>query len=143
MDAAKIKIFLVDDDIFHLHMMQQILEGMGMTDVHLFENGVECLNQIHLQPQIIFLDHNMDGYSGFEVLRKIKRFSPNIFVVIVSAQEEIKTAVESLKHGAFDYLQKDDKMEINIRKTLVKIEEVKEMLRHRKPSFFKSIKSLI
>lgn len=137
------KVFVVDDDIFHLELMEQLLNNQGILDVMLFENGMDCLTEIHHEPSIVFLDHQMDVYSGYETLRKIKRHNPNIFVVMVSAQEEIQTAINTLKYGAFDYLQKDIKLEDNVVAVLQRIEEVKEILKARKPSFLKSILSFL
>ena len=139
MENTNYKIFLVDDDIFHLNMTEQILRDSGQTDITLFENGVDCLNALHLEPEVIFLDHNMDNYTGYEVLRKIKRYNPNIFVVMVSSQEEIKTAVLSLKYGAFDYLEKDTRLSENLKTTLKKINEMKALLKERKPSLIKQV----
>jgi DNA-binding NtrC family response regulator len=140
MESNKKKIFLVDDDVFHLNMMEQILIGAGYDNVQLFENGVSCLDQLHEHPDIIFVDYNMDVFTGFEVLRKIKRYDPNIFVVMVSAQEDIKTAVNALKYGAFDYLEKNTDLEKNLLLSLDKIEEVKEALKNRKgSSIFKKL----
>jgi DNA-binding NtrC family response regulator len=136
-------VFVVDDDRFHLELMEQLLNNQGIQDVVLFENGMDCLTEIHQEPSIVFLDQQMDVYSGYETLRKIKRHNPNIFVVMVSAQEEIQTAVNTLKHGAFDYLQKDMKLEDNVVSVLQRIEEVKELLKARKPSFLKSILSFL
>lgn len=132
-------IFIADDDRFHLEIMRQLLKTEGKENIHTFENGAECLNQIHLKPEIVFLDHRMDIYSGYETLRKIKRFDPDIFVVIVSAQEDIKTAISTLKHGAIDYIQKDKNLEQNIKNVLANIENIKTLLRIRKPSLLKSI----
>jgi DNA-binding NtrC family response regulator len=137
------KIFVVDDDIFHLEIMKQLLQEEGISDVSAFEDGVSALNKIHLNPDVIFLDHQMDVYTGYEVLRKIKRHNPNIFVVMVSAQEDVKTAINTMKYGAFDYLQKDDKLDENVKSVLLRIEEVREMLRMRKPSLVKSILSFL
>jgi DNA-binding NtrC family response regulator len=136
-------IFLVDDDIFQLEIMQQILRGAGIENMQAFQSGVSCLEQIHQNPDIIFLDHQMDDYSGYETLRKIKRYNPNIFVVMVSAQEEIKTAVDSLKHGAFDYIQKNDQLEEKVKNVVLRIEEVAQLLKKRKPSIFDSFLNFI
>jgi DNA-binding NtrC family response regulator len=133
------KIFVVDDDIFHLEIMKQLLKEEGITEVSVFEDGVSVLNDIHHNPDVVFLDHQMDVYTGYEVLRKIKRHNPNIFVVMVSAQEDLKTAINTMKYGAFDYLQKDDMLNENVKSVLLKIEEVKELLRMRKPSLVKSL----
>lgn len=136
-------VFLVDDDIFQLEIMKQILGSAGIENMQAFESGLSCLEQIHQNPDIIFLDHQMDEYSGYETLRKIKRYNPNIFVVMVSAQEEIKTAVDSLKHGAFDYIQKDDQLEEKVKNVVVRIEEVTQLLKKRKPSIFESFLNFI
>lgn len=133
------KVFVVDDDRFHLQLMEQILTGHGLEDVTLFENGMDCLLEIHQHPQVVFLDHQMDVYSGYEILKKIKRHNPNIFVVMVSAQEEIQTAIDTLKHGAFDYLQKGLNLEADVLASLQKIEAVSALLKARKPSLLKSI----
>lgn len=137
------KIFVVDDDPFHLQMMQQILYSNPTREVTSFENGLDCLNQIHQNPDIIFLDHQMDVYSGYETLRKIKRHNPNIFVVMVSAQEEIRTAIKTLKHGAFDYLQKDEYLKENVEVTLDRIEEINHLLRPQKSKFIQTLIKLI
>jgi DNA-binding NtrC family response regulator len=119
--------------------MKQILSDAGLSNLAAFENGVDCLNKIHQNPDVIFLDHQMDIYSGFEILRKIKRYNPNIFVVMVSAQEDIDTAIATLKHGAFDYIRKDCNLEANVKSVLSKIEDIREILKARKPSFIKSL----
>lgn len=132
------QIFVVDDDVFHLEIMKQLLSDEGLDQVTTFTSGVECLKRIHLNPDIIFLDHQMDVYNGFETLRKIKRYNPNIYIVMVSAQEDIDTAVATLKYGAFDYIKKDDQMPTNIKAVINKVDEVKKVLRARKPSILKS-----
>ncbi len=132
-------VFVVDDDRFHLEIMKQILSEAGINNITCFESGVDCLDRIHQKPDVIFLDHQMDIYTGQVTLRKIKRYNPNTFVVMVSAQENIDTAVETLKHGAFDYIRKNKNLESNIKNVLVKITEIRELLKERKPSLLKSI----
>ncbi len=81
----------------------------------------------------------MDVYTGYETLRKIKRYNPNFFVVMVSAQEDIDSAVETLKHGAFDYIRKNENLELKVKEVLKKITEIREVMNAEKPSFIKSI----
>lgn len=133
------KIFVVDDDRFYLKLIEQLLRNQGFDDVFLFESGMDCLKNIHEAPSIVFLDHQIDFFSGYETLKKIKRHNPNIHVVMVSAQEEIQTAVDTLKYGAFDHLQKDAKLGDNVVSVLSRIEEVTELIKSNKPSFLKSI----
>ena len=124
------KFFIVDDDIFSANVYEQYLLNLNYTDISYFSNGNDCLNNLDQNPDIIFLDHNMDGITGFEVLKKIKRYNPNIYVVMVSGQEDIKTAVDALKYGAFDYIIKDhlvrDKMTLVINKIILVKEELKK-----------------
>ncbi len=118
------KFFIVDDDNFCANVYEQFLKNLSYTDVTYFNSGEKCLDHLHLRPNIIFLDHNMDELSGFEVLKKIKRYDPNIYVVMVSAQESISTAVEALKFGAFDYLVKDANVCDNMGVTIQKIIDI-------------------
>ncbi len=121
MTTHNFKIFLVDDDLFQLAVLQKVVEGLGYSDIHSFTNGTDCLDSIHLNPDIVFLDHHMDDISGYEVLLKIKRHDPDILVVMVSGQDAIKTAVDSLKKGAFDYIEKNDKQEESIARVFEKV----------------------
>ena len=122
------KFFIVDDDVFCSRFYEQNLRNQRFTDVTCYANGIDCLNNLHLNPDIIFLDHNMEELSGFEVLKKIKRVNPNIYVVMVSGQDNIKTAVDALKYGAFDYVIKDQQVNDNMLKIIGKIAKVKEAL---------------
>ena len=103
-----IKVFLVDNDLITLNKYRQGLENIGYKDIHLFLNGVICINNLHLKPYIIFLNHPIDESSGFDVLKKIKQHHPNIYVVIISNQENVNLAVDVLRNGAFDYIVKGD-----------------------------------
>jgi len=55
---------------------------------------------------VIFLDHGMDYLTGLEVLKKIKAYDHNIFVVFLSGQANIMTAVKALKLGAIEFIAK-------------------------------------
>ena len=138
-----IKVFIVDDDPFYLHIFSQYLSNFGVEDITLFESGLDVLNKLQEQPLVVFLDHNMDDITGYEVLKKIKRFNPNIYVVMITAQEDIKTAVDSLKHGAFDYIQKGQDEEERVKAVLNKIIEVKKILDQTNPGFFRRMFQLL
>jgi len=137
--SKELKIFIVDDDSFYLNILKQIVYNLGYENVSIFENGTACLNKLNEKPDIILLDHNMDTLTGYDVLKKIKRFDPNIYVVMVSGQDEVKPAVDLLKHGAFDYLQKGDNDENEIKQVLEKIIKVKDLIKRSKPNFLKSL----
>jgi polysaccharide export outer membrane protein len=133
------KFFVVDDDIFCANMHQQFLKNLNFKDIIYFSNGIECLNNLHLKPDIIFLDYNMNDMNGFEVLKKIKRYNPNIYVVIISSQESLKIAVDALKYGAFDYIIKDNNVCDKIALIISNIIKINIQLKKSKPKFIKRI----
>ncbi len=133
------KIFLVDDDPFCLGMYEQCIRNLGYSDVQCFDNGTACLNHLTSHPAVIFLDHSMDILPGLEVLKKIKRFNPDIYVVIISGQEDVQTAVNSLKYGAFDYIVKGAGEEQRIARILDKIHEVQFLLAKRSTGILKKL----
>ena len=133
------KFFIVDDDIFCANVYQQYLKNMNYSDITYYSNGNDCLINLNQSPDIIFLDHNMEDITGFEVLKKIKRYNPNIYVVMVSGQENIKTAVDALKYGAFDYVIKDNNVCDKMTQVIDKIIKVKEQLRKSNPTFIQKI----
>ena len=101
------KIFLVDDDVLCLNLYSQFLKQLGYNNVHLFDNGNDCLTSLDaFNPDIIFLDYNMDELNGIDVLKQIKKFNPSITVLFISGQEDIEVAVNTIKHGALDYIVK-------------------------------------
>jgi DNA-binding NtrC family response regulator len=139
----KSKIFLVDDDPFCLSMYEQHLVNLGYSNIIAFDNGTDCLNSITDNPEIIFLDHNMDVLNGFELLKKIKRYNPNIFVVMISGQENMKTAIDALKYGAFDYLIKGDQEEEKMADVLSRISNIKTQLQMSKFSLLRKLLTLV
>lgn len=142
MNEQQFKFFIVDDDIFCANMYEQYIRNMNYNDITYFSNGTDCLDNLYHKPDIIFLDHNMEDITGFEVLKKIKRFNPNIYVVMVSGQENIKTAVDALKYGAFDYLIKDDTVCDKMTLIIQKIIEVQEQLRKSNPTLIQKLLSI-
>lgn len=137
------KVFIVDDDAMIGNLYAKHLNNLGYEDVTFFENGQDCLNQLIEEPQIIFLDQQMDYLEGIEVLRKIKRFDPDIYVVFVSGQEDMETAINSLKYGAFDYIIKGKNDIERIEEVLKRIVRIREQLNRREPGIFRKFLSLI
>ena len=96
-------IFLVDDDIMSLTLYGQFLKNIGYEDVHLFNSGTDCLENLTLYPQIIFLDYSMEDMNGIDVLKKVRLFDPAIIVVFISGNENPEIAEAAKKHGAVDF----------------------------------------
>ncbi|MBL0745835.1 response regulator [Chryseolinea lacunae] len=138
-----IKVFLVDDDAFNLTLTQQQLLNLGYANVAAFENGTDCLNNLAEKPEVVFLDHTMEGVTGFDVLKKIRRVNPDIFVVMLSAQENMNTAIDSLKYGAFDYIIKGPQQGNKIENALERITEIMVVLKKTKLPAWRRLLSFI
>lgn len=104
---GKIKIFVVEDDVFYSKMVNHKLSMDPELEITIFHDGQSFLNKLHERPAIITLDHSLPDISGLELLKKIKKDYPDIPVLVLSSQELIVTALEMLHFGAYDYIIKD------------------------------------
>lgn len=102
------KIFIIDDDPFWAGMLTQMLENLGYTNIDTFDNGHDALSNLVLNPQLVFLDYQMEDLNGLEVLQKVKTTNENIGVVFCTAHEDLSVAVDAMKYGSFDYLLKEN-----------------------------------
>ena len=75
-------------------------------------NGDEVLAQLVIsQPDVLLLDINMPGRSGFEVLKDVKHIYPQLPVIMVSVQTESQYALRCLRAGAAEYVNKNSASE--------------------------------
>ena len=103
-----LKVFVVDDNELYAKMSQHHLSLNPDNEVEKFKSGKECLEALYKNPDLIFLDYSLPDLSGIEVLRKVKETHKEIPVIIVSGQEDVSTAINLLKEGAYDYIVKDE-----------------------------------
>ncbi|MBN2615692.1 MAG: sigma-54-dependent Fis family transcriptional regulator [Bacteroidales bacterium] len=102
-----LKIFIVEDDRFYGQLLRHHLSLNPDNEVVWLQNCKECLDRLYEKPDVISLDYMLPDMSGKECFDKIKSEYPEIPVVIVSGQQDIKTAVDMLKAGAYDYFVKE------------------------------------
>lgn len=102
------RTFIVDDEPFWTAMLAQMLTDLGYENIITFSNGKDCLDNLHLNPSLVFLDYQMEDMDGLEVLQKIKSYYPGIGVVFCTAHEDLSVAVNAMKNGSFDYLLKSN-----------------------------------
>jgi DNA-binding NtrC family response regulator len=137
-----LKIFIVDDDIFCLTLYEQFLRNLGYTNVKSFNAGDDCLAELKEQPELIFLDYNMEGLNGIEVLKKIKAFNPDIMVYIITGQESSMVAVEAIRSGAMDYIVKTSLSPDKMALVMEKVEQsYHPKAKEAKKSFFQKVKA--
>ncbi len=128
---GRIKVFVVEDDLMYSKILKHKLSMDPEFDVKLFSDGKSFERYIDDKPDIVTLDHSLPDVTGLELLKKIKKQQPSIKVIVLSAQEDVATALEMLRNGAYDYIIKDaqamDKLWHLIHQANEKIELEKEV----------------
>ena len=100
------RILVIDDERSIRNTLKDILE-FEKYQVELAEDGFIALELLKASDfDVILCDIKMPGMDGIEVLQKIGEIKPDIPVVMISGHGNIDTAVESIKKGAFDYIEK-------------------------------------
>jgi DNA-binding NarL/FixJ family response regulator len=107
------KILITDDHANVRRSLRELLVD-AFPGVHFSEasNGDEALAQLFgSQPDVMLLDINMPGRSGFEVLKDVNQIYPQLPVIMVSVQSESQYALRCLRAGAAEYVNKDSASE--------------------------------
>ncbi len=105
------RILFVDDDKDILMMVEQYLQMQGY-DISTVDSGLKALDLIRDQEiHIIFTDYKMPEFNGLELLAAVKQYNPAIEVIIVTGYGSMESAVQAMKFGCYDYLQKPFKLD--------------------------------
>jgi two-component system response regulator AtoC len=123
MNSSPFSIFVIEDNEWYNRLLVHQLSLNPDFEIRDFHNGKEALDAISACPDLVTLDYRLSDMNGEEVLKKIKERSPNTEVIIISEQEEIETAVELLKLGAFDYLVKSNDIKDRLHNSIKHIRE--------------------
>ena len=100
-------LYLVDDDEAVLDSLRYMLESCDERQLFSFSDGERFLAEVDLhQPASLILDCRMPGLSGPEVQQRLKAAQSPIAILFLTGHGEVPLAVESLKQGAVDFLQK-------------------------------------
>ena len=100
-------LYLVDDDQAVLDSLRVMLESCDERPLHCFADGERFLAEVDLRlPACLILDCRMPGLSGPEVQQRLKAAQSPIDILFLTSHGEVPLAVESLKQGAVDFLQK-------------------------------------
>jgi DNA-binding NtrC family response regulator len=123
MKKDKITIFLVDDDVVFLKLLEIEFLALEEFKVEAFSTGEQCLKHLASKPDIIILDYMLDGVektamNGIETLDRIKAYDPEIPVVMLSSQDKIEVAVDCMHHHALDYVVKSETAFLRLQKII-------------------------
>ncbi len=105
------RVLLVDDEETFLEILAERLRSRGL-DVTCVTSGEEALEVAEGSPfDAVVLDLAMPGLDGIETLRRLRAAEPDIQVMILSGRATIDTAVEAMRLGAIDILEKPAEVE--------------------------------
>lgn len=101
-----ISVLLVDDEVDFLDSMKKVLERRGMQ-VTTAESGLEALSLLKENlVDVAVVDIKMQGMDGLEVLKRMKSSHPSVEVILLTGHPSIETALQGIKLGANEYLEK-------------------------------------
>ena len=122
-DNPKARILAVDDESIILDSFRKILVVAGYS-IDTVEKGKEALGLILKRDyDFVFTDLKMPEMDGLEVTKAVKHLRPDIDVIVITGYASIETAVETMKFGAMDYVQKpftEDELIEFFNKSLIK-----------------------
>jgi two-component system nitrogen regulation response regulator GlnG len=116
------KVLVVDDDESIRWVLRKALEKEGHT-VNEAKDGEEALRAFDKDPpfDLALVDIRMPRIDGLDLLSRIRERSPSLAVIIMTAQDTMKSAIEAMKRGAFDYIKKPfdlDELALIVRRAL-------------------------
>ncbi len=120
-------VFIVDDEREVRLLLGEYLGDMG-HEVHTFATGREALEAAtHTTPDLALLDINLPDQSGLRVLEGLRTLHPTLHCVMITGEFSSKHVVESMRHGASDFLIKP----INLEQLKLVVEKVQREIRER------------
>lgn len=117
------KIYIVEDDPWYGEILEYHLSLNPDYKISRFETAKDMLAKMHFQPDLITMDYSLPDISGDKLYAKLKEQYPNVPVIVISSQEDIKVAVDLLKMGVKDYLVKDDSTKDLLWNSIIRIRE--------------------
>ena len=122
------EILFVDDDITILNMVEEYLSAFDYK-INIVDSGLKALDLIKDKDfDVVFTDFKMPDIDGLELLAMIKEYRPATEVIIVTGHGTMESAIQAMKFGSYDYIQKPFKLDV-LRIVIDKLFEEKRLKR--------------
>ncbi len=106
------EILFVDDDTTILSLVEEYLTAFDYR-INVVDNALEALELIKDKDfDVVFTDFKMPDINGLELLAMIKEYRPLTEVIIVTGHGTMESAVQAMKYGSYDYIQKPFKLDV-------------------------------
>ncbi|HEV8246837.1 MAG TPA: response regulator, partial [Polyangiaceae bacterium] len=104
--ATDVTVLVVDDEPSNLTSLQKIFQREGMR-VFTAESAKLALELVRKhRVQVVLTDLMMPGTNGLELLKALKELSPDTELVMMTAYGTVETAVQAMREGAYDFVEK-------------------------------------
>ncbi|CAK0762217.1 Response regulator receiver domain-containing protein [Gammaproteobacteria bacterium] len=122
------EVLIADDMSLVCKMLTSMLREHGIMKVESVENGLQAISYFfNNQPHIVFLDINMPSLDGLSALKQIKRWTPDCFVCIVSANSTLVNVKQAKADGVDAFLVKPINM-LNLKRVLALYQKSIELI---------------
>jgi DNA-binding NarL/FixJ family response regulator len=127
------KIFVIDDESFHREMVADFIKRkFPEGEVIKYSTGEEALHEIYKKPDCVIIDYylnlnNPTAANGIQFLDQLKEVLPQVPVILLSGQENPEVAAAAIKHGAYDYIVKNENSLSRLELLLNKIYGMQEL----------------
>ena len=127
------RIFVVDDEAFQREAVHDFLASkFPQAELFQYKTGEEALHEIYRKPDCVILDYYLDSEkrdaaNGIQILEQIKNILPSVPVILLSGQEDPSVAADTIKHGAYDYVIKNESSFSRLQLLLDKIYGMQEL----------------
>ncbi len=99
------RVLIVDDEEVLLQMLHEVL--ISEYELATSETGEQAFDFLQrYSADVVLVDKNLPGITGLELLKKIKKRSPDVEVIMITGYASLESALEALRLGAYDYLLK-------------------------------------
>lgn len=102
----QVNILLVDDEVTVCDLLSEELTEHGCACVEAYDGETALKKLAEQEFAVVILDIKLPGMSGIEVLNELRRHYPNVSTIIMTAVNDVETAVRAMKLGAADYIIK-------------------------------------
>lgn len=130
---GKVTVFLIEDDEMFLKAAVHHLSKFKNYTIKTFTTGEKAMEAIKkTSVDVVILDYFLDSEvggakSGLEILKEIKANKPNLEVIMLSGQEDVDVALNSMDFGAFDYVVKNTSCLVRVENDIKRVLQSKEV----------------
>jgi DNA-binding NtrC family response regulator len=129
MKAQSFSISVIEDNSWYNKLLVHTLSLNPDFEVKSYLNAGSFLKELDSNtPDLVTLDVRLPDMSGIELLEKIREHDPSIQVIVISEQDQVQTAVDLLKNGAYDYIVKEKDIKTRLHHSINKIRTNKQLV---------------